>query len=164
MKFTAHIITGALLLATPVALAQSANANASATIITSLSLVNTTPLSFGAIVPGSSAGTVVVSPTDGTRTLSGVTSGGGSGAAASFTATGTGNQSFTITLPSSINISDNAGTPHTMLVDTFTSDPSGTGTLSSGTATFGVGAKLHVAANQTPNAYSGSFTVSIVYQ
>ena len=51
-----------------------------------------------------------------------------------------------------------------MLVDTFTSDPSGTGTLSSGTATFGVGAKLHVAANQTPNAYSGSFTVSIVYQ
>ena len=75
MKFTAHIITGALLLATPVAFAQSANANASATIITSLSLVNTTPLSFGAIVPGSSAGTVVVSPTDGTRTLSGVTSG-----------------------------------------------------------------------------------------
>jgi hypothetical protein len=50
-----------------------------------------------------------------------------------------------------------------MAVNTFTSNPSGTGTLSGGTQTLNVGATLNVAVGQLPGVYSGQFTVMVNY-
>jgi len=51
-----------------------------------------------------------------------------------------------------------------MDADNFTSTPSGTGTLSSGTQNLTVGATLNVAAAQTPGVYtSGNFNVTVNY-
>ena len=51
-----------------------------------------------------------------------------------------------------------------MTATTFTSDPSGTGTLTGGTQTLNVGATLNVAAAQPAGTYvSGAFDVTVNY-
>ena len=51
-----------------------------------------------------------------------------------------------------------------MTAGSFTSNPSGTGTLSSGTQNISVGATLTVAAGQVPGVYtSGNFSVTVNY-
>jgi hypothetical protein len=52
-----------------------------------------------------------------------------------------------------------------MALATFTSNPSSTGTLSSGTQNISVGATLTVGAAQTPGSYTTSspFTVTVDY-
>jgi type 1 fimbria pilin len=51
-----------------------------------------------------------------------------------------------------------------MTVDTFTSNPSGTGTLSGGAQTLNVGATLHVAGAQAAGNYTGTYNVTVAYQ
>ncbi|MBP1667258.1 MAG: hypothetical protein H6Q23_2118 [Bacteroidetes bacterium] len=58
-----------------------------------------------------------------------------------------------------------------MTIDTWTSNPSGTGTLTAGTSTLLVGATLNVDADQPGGVYntsnaggSGEFTVTVNYQ
>ena len=60
------------------------------------------------------------------------------------------------------------GGTETMTVDTFTSTLSGTGLVVTGTlvgtgGSFKVGGKLHVAADQTPGSYTGTFMVTAAY-
>ena len=88
---------------------------------------------------------------------------GGVFSAASFTVAGQASYTYAITLPTSCTITD--GASHNMTVATFTSNPSSTGTLSSGTQNISVGATLTVAAAQTPGTYTTStpFTVSVNY-
>ncbi len=52
-----------------------------------------------------------------------------------------------------------------MTVDTFTSTPSGTGSLAGGSQTLSVGATLHVAAAQAAGTYTSAtpFTVTVNY-
>ena len=51
-----------------------------------------------------------------------------------------------------------------MTAGTFTSNPSGTGALTSGTQDIAVGATLTVAAGQVPGVYtSGNFNVTVNY-
>ena len=50
-----------------------------------------------------------------------------------------------------------------MTVNAFASTPSGTGTLTLGTATVNVGATLNVAANQTAGSYTGTYPVTVNY-
>lgn len=140
----------------------TATADATATIVAAISIDNTEDLNFGEVVTSSGSGTVTVSPA-GVRTASGVTLGSDAAvSAASFSVTGGAGYTYDITLPSSsVTLSDNG---NTMSVDNFISDPSGSGTLSSGgTQTLNVGATLTVGENQAPGSYSGSFVVTVAY-
>lgn len=148
----------------------SATATAAATIVTPISIAKTVDMNFGNVaVSATTGGTVVLAPA-GTRTTGGA--GGvtlpataGTVAAASFTVTGAGSYTYAITLPAgSTTIDDNA--THTMTVDTWTSTPATTGTLSAGgSQTLLVGATLNVAAAQTAGSYLSDtpFTVTVNY-
>lgn len=143
----------------------SATASASAFIVTPISIANTVDMDFGNVAVASTGGTVVLA-TDGTRTSTGgVTLPviAGTVTAATFTVTGNPAYTYGITLPSA-DVTISNGTEN-MIVNTFTSDPSGTGTLTGGTETLRVGATLNVNANQDPGAYTTAteFTVTVNY-
>lgn len=148
--------------ATTAQAATTATANASADVVTAISITTAADLYFGKVVAGASLGTVVMS-TGGVRSATGgVVLGNASGAAAaSFSVTGENSATYSITLPSSITVTAGA---NNMTVDTFTSNPSGTGTLSgAGAQTVAVGATLRVAANQASGSYTGTFDVTVAY-
>jgi hypothetical protein len=88
----------------------------------------------------------------------------GTVAAAAFNVTGAANYTYAITLPgAATTITFGA---NNMTVDTWTSTPSGTGTLSAGgSQTLTVGATLNVGASQAAGTYvSGTpFTVTVNY-
>jgi hypothetical protein len=142
----------------------TATANATANIVVGISIANNTGLNFGQVVPGATAGTVVVpavaSPT---RTATGGTVLGnvGSTSSTSFTVTGAANATYTIpAFPNSFTVTD--GT-NTMVVNTFTA--STYGTLSAGgTQTFYMGATLNVGASQPfTGPFNGTYTVTVAY-
>lgn len=139
----------------------SATATATAVIVTPISIVRVADMSFGNIIADADGGTVLLVPV-GTRTLTGLSSPSvpGTIAAASFTVTGLNGATYSITLPASHIISSGG---NDMTVDTFTNNASGT--LTSGTETFGVGATLHVGAAQTAGTYTNAsgFTVTVNY-
>ena len=141
-----------------------ASANATATIITPIAIAHVEHLNFGNIVAGTGIGTVIVD-TEGDRTKTGdvilPTATPGTFNAAEFTVTGLANATYAITLPGSIDISTTGG--ETMTVTDFTSDPDGTGTLTNGTQTLYVGAKLTVLAAQASGEYTGTFNVTVAY-
>ena len=146
----------------------TATATATATIVTPISISKTADMSFGNIaVSASTAGTVILAPA-GTRTTGGA--GGvtlpattGTVAAAAFTVNGNGAYTYAITLPGSVTLTRASGS-ETMTASSFTSTPSGTGTLSGGTQNLTVGATLAVAAAQVAGVYtSGNFNVTVNY-
>jgi len=127
-----------------------------------IGISNTRALAFGELVAGVTSGTAVVSPA-GARILTGGVSAGNSGGitSASFTVTGIPLLTFAITLPSSAAITAGG---NSMTVNTFTSSPSGTGQLSVlGSQTVTVGATLNVGASQASGSYTGTFSVTVVY-
>jgi len=136
-------------------------ATGSATIITPISITKTVDMNFGSIAVGSTLGSVVLAP-DNTRTKSGgvtlpaVT---GTVTAASFTVNGLGTSTFSITLPTTYTITSGV---NTMNIDTFTSTPSGSGSLVGGTQTIKVGATLDVAASQPAGTYTNSTGFPVV--
>src|SRR3954468_5543181 len=143
----------------------SATASASATIITPISIVKTVDMNFGNVaVSATVAGTAVLAPA-GTRTTGGA--GGvtlpatnGTVSAASFTVSGQPSYTYAITLPSSCSITD--GSSHNMTVNSFTSSPASTGTLSStGSDILNVGATLNVSAAQASGVYSNATGVPV---
>jgi hypothetical protein len=145
----------------------SATATATATIVTPIAISKTVDMNFGNVaVQPSNGGTVVLNPS-GTRSgTSGVTLPAASGTvtAASFNVTGTGTYTYAITLPSTATIIDD-NAMHTMNVDTWTSNPSGTGNLTAGSQTLNVGATLYVGAGQEAGIYVSDtpFTVIVNY-
>lgn len=143
--------------------AQTATANAAATIVTPISIAKTVDLNFGAIVPSSAAGTVVVGNDNSILGNGGVTliPQLGTHSAASFTVTGAANATFSVTLPGNTTLTRGGGS-ETMTVSEFLHNA--TGTLDgTGAEAFKVGAKLAVAANQLPGQYEGTFDVTVTY-
>lgn len=144
--------------------AASETANATATVVAPIAITKSADLVFGKFSAGT-GGTVVMS-TAGGRTATGgvVLLTGTGGNAASFSVTGDANATYAITLPTSAaTITRSAGT-ETMSVDTFTSNPATTGTLSaSGAQTVTVGATLTVASAQVQGSYTGTFSVAVEY-
>lgn len=140
----------------------SASSNASAIVITPITVATTAHLVFGAVQPKSIAGSVTLSPS-GTRTGSNVVlSSMALGNAARFNITGHANANFTIALPSSITLT---GPGTAMTLSSFTSNLGTSGTIgAAGTAILRVGGTLAIAANQAPGSYSGSFNVTVNYQ
>ena len=128
-----------------------------------IAISNTGALGFGKFV-ARSGGTVVVSAT-GVRSVSGgvMLVPSGSGAAAQFAVSGDPNLTYSISLPAD-GVVALASSTNSMAVNTFTSSPSSTGTLSAGgTQTVSVGATLNVGSNQAIGNYSGSFNVTVDY-
>lgn len=142
----------------------NATATASATILTGISITKVQDMNFGRLNPGTGGGTAtistagVVTPTGDVTKLAGVTP-----TAASFTVSGETGYTFTITLPSSdYTITDGS---NTMIVNTFLSSPSSSGTISGGGTTLSVGAKLTISAGQASGTYTNGtgFTVTVNY-
>lgn len=161
------LIGAFLLLNTNVMSQATASAPASATIVTPIGITKMVDMNFGNIAVKGTAGTVVLS-TAGVRTPSGgvtLPATAGTVAAASFTVSGEGAYTYSITLPTSLTISDAAATPNTMTIDAFTSNPSGTGALTAGSQVLTVGATLNVGANQVTGAYTNAtgFDVTVNY-
>jgi len=164
--FTASVILTALSFSSFGQQTSSATASASATVITPISISKTVDMNFGNLASGTSSGTVVLTAAGSRSSTGGVTlpATTGSPTAASFTVTGQGSYTYSITLPASATTISDASS-HTMTVDTWSSTPTTTGTLSSGTQTLTVGATLHVGASQVPNTYTSAtpFTVTVNY-
>jgi len=157
------MLSGIAMLASQTASASTATGASSVTVIQPITIANVTPLQFGAVVSGGSSGTVVMSSA-GARSVTGgsVLGNAGSAGAATFAVVGLPSATYSITLPSSVTVADLSS--NNMTIDTFTSNPSGTGSLSVlGTQTLNVGATLHVNANQATGLYTGTFDVTVVY-
>jgi hypothetical protein len=125
-------------------------------------------LAFGTVVPNAIGGTVVINPFgSGARTATGVQVISSTYGPAAFTISGESNATYAVTLPSTTTITKTGGT-ETMTVDTFTSTLSGIGLVVTGRlvgteGSFTVGGKLHVAPDQLPGSYTGTFTVTAAY-
>ncbi len=144
----------------------TATATAAATIVSPITISKNADMSFGNLaVQSGTGGTVILAPA-GTRTsTSGVTLPATTGTvtAAAFTVNGTGSYTYAVTLPSTVTLTRASGS-ETMIASSFTSNPSGTGALSSGTQDIAVGATLTVAAGQVSGVYtSGNFNVTVNY-
>lgn len=144
--------------------AATASANATATVVTPIGISKSADLLFGKFV-ANNGGTVVMA-TNGTRTATGgvvLFNQSSTSNAASFAVTGEGSYTYAITLPGdgTVNLSD--GASHSMALNSFVSNPSGTGTLTSGAQTLLVGSTLTVSNAQAPGSYTGSFNVSVDY-
>jgi hypothetical protein len=143
----------------------SATATATGTIIAPIAISKTADMNFGNIVSGAALGTVVLTPAGVRSKTGGVFLPGTAGtvAAASFTVTGAIGFTYAITLPAAATTVTSGG--NTMTVDTWTSTPTGTGTLAGGTQTLNVGGTLHVGASQAAGTYiSGTaFSVTVAY-
>ncbi|MFD2286310.1 DUF4402 domain-containing protein [Pedobacter petrophilus] len=143
----------------------TASANASATIVTPISITKVTDMNFGNVAVSATAGSVILAPA-GTRTTSGgvtLPAVNGTVTAAVFTVNGEGAYTYAITLPSTALTITNGAV--SMTVTAFTSTPSATGTLAAGTQTLSVGATLNVAASQAAGLYTSAtpFNVTVNY-
>jgi Domain of unknown function (DUF4402) len=144
----------------------SATATATATIITPIAIANAVNMNFGNVAVNATPGTVVLTPASTRTATGGVTLPAVTGvvAAGSFTVTGQANATYAITLPGAATTITSGA--NNMTVDTWTSTPTPTGTLSAGgTQTLNVGATLHVAASQAAGTYVSGvpFQVTVNY-
>jgi uncharacterized protein DUF4402 len=134
----------------------------------SIAIARTADLNFGSLIATASAGTAVIDPATGGRTVTGgVVAAGGAFAPAGFDVLlcGSGGiKRFDVVLPSSaITLTGSGG--GTMTVDTFTQNPANHINGSTTVPTpFTVGATLHIAASQTQGTYSGVFSVTVARQ
>ncbi|MFC1659575.1 DUF4402 domain-containing protein [Pseudomonadota bacterium] len=121
----------------------------------------TTALAFGSILPDTSGGSIDVSSAGAISNNSGTATFFGGHSAAQFNVTGHANNTVYITY-SSGDVLTGPGTD--MGLGTFTDNTTGGAlTLSSGSATLNVGARLTYSASQTAGNYSGTYTVNANY-
>lgn len=155
------IVSSAVLTAS--AQAATDNANATATVVTTLTIATATNLVYGNLAPGASGGTLVMSPAGVRSTTGTVITYSSTFNAASFNVAGTADATYAITLPSNGTVTLSDGGANTMAVNDFTSNPSGTGTLTGGAETLYVGATLTVGSGQAAGSYSTTFDVTVDY-
>jgi hypothetical protein len=145
----------------------TATANAFATVIEALSIITVRDLDFGDIIAASSPGTVVITPVNGAGNPGIVTptlvTHLGNHHQAEFEVFGEPFRNVVMTLPATgITISSNS---NSMLVDTFTQAGASIFPIpADGSFGFGVGATLHVGANQPTGFYTGTFDMTVSYQ
>lgn len=135
-----------------------------AIIVTPTSFFLVEDMSFGTIVPGSSAGSVTIDEITGARMSAGgvVALAGDSAQRARFVAGGTEGQTVDLTLGPLPTLDDGNG--NTMPVTSLVMDGPSTRTFGPSMAMdIYVGGTLAVGANQAPGLYSGTFTLTIEY-
>ena len=163
LRYTLIAALAAPLFALPhAAMAAEATGQASAVVVTPISVSETASLSFGNIAPSATAGEVTVSTAGARSVTGGVSELGGTVAAGAFTVDGSGSATYGITLPAN-GVVTLTGPGTAMAVKDFGHSLSGTPTLSGGTGSFTVGATLEVGASQAEGTYNGTYTVSVNY-
>ena len=125
-----------------------------ATVITPLSEVQTTPMSFGTFAPSTTASTV---DSYGNTTGGALWFGGASPAV--FTANGTPTTNFTVVSDSSVILS--SGSQH--MTAALTAPSITLVTDGAGNKPFNITGLLSVAANQAAGSYAGTYNVSVHY-
>ena len=141
-------------------------ANASAAIVTPVTISKNEDINFGIVgVRSSYGGSLVLSPEGNRYASSGVVLQPNTGnvTAADFTVMGSNAYTYTIGFPASVVLSSvNSG--ETMLACGFTSIPAITGLLTGGMQRVKIGATLSVSALQKPGLYStADFEVMVYY-
>lgn len=143
---------------------ESGNATATATVVTPIAISKTADMNFGNVaVSSSNSGTVVLAPA-GTRTTTGeatLPASSGTVSAASFNITGESGYTYSIGLPSGSITLETGDQANSMLINSFTSDPDGTGTLTAGSETVNVGATLNLSAAQAAGVYTSSSDITV---
>jgi hypothetical protein len=165
--FLAGAAIAVALLGTTPALAATAPMSSKALLLKPLTLTKQSDLSFGTIIPSGSGDFVTIDADTGARTSA--TAGlvpTDPGFRARFASSGLNNQQvFLYTSPPG-NLSDGAG--HTLAVTSLSLDNSGipVRTLTPASQVFfvGIGGTIYVGANQAEGTYSGTFTLTAIYQ
>ena len=149
---------------------------AGAQLIVPMTLTETSPLHFGTITLTDASGGSVILSTANARTFTGgvsTTAVSPTSTNAAYDVTGTYNETYALTLPATITVTETVGTTATMTISDLTVLFNGgseetavgaTSTLSaSGTDNFSVGGTLTVAADQIGGVYAGTFPVTVDY-
>ena len=144
----------------------TAAVNASAKIITPISIVKVKDINFGDLVPSATTAVTVVMDQTGSITSDAqyfLANSSTPRTAASFTISGEAGHAYKINCPATIDL---VGPGDNM---TLTFDPSlainGTSlTLTGGTQTLNLGGSLALGINQTAGAYSKEFNVTVAYE
>jgi hypothetical protein len=161
MKNLTKLFMSAILLAglTTGANAQStATATTTATLISPISIAKDADMNFGQIAASGTAGTVVLGYANDASVFGGVSSpdGGATATTASFIVTGAATNGFSVTIPTSIQLTD--GGSNTLSVTDFTADLGAVSALVDGTKTIKIGATLTVPANAVAGTYTNTST------
>ncbi len=152
--------------------AATQNATSKALALRPITLVNSTALDFGSIVPGVANGTVTINSRTGVRTRTVVTLVGSTFSRAQFVATGTVGRIVTLTVSpaAAINITSGA---NTLVINTLRVSANGGAARTfgqnytipaSGTITYNMGGRLNVTANKPAGLYTGTFALTLNYQ
>lgn len=151
--------TASVALGAGTANAATASATATAEILQQVAVTKTADLSFGSLVPSTSASAsvTVAANAAGTRNCGGLTCSGTS-ASAAFTVTGASGLAVTVSGLSGLTALTGPGANMPISLSGSTLD------MSSGSDTLYVGGNLTVGANQAAGSYTGNFTVQVDYQ
>lgn len=147
------------------ALAATESVDITATIVPSVSLTVSQPLSFGSIVIGSGAGSLTLDPVGAVSSTGNVTSTGVQSPAMVTITAEPGMQLLTST-DSSVTLYSGSDT---MIVNNFQISDGTVGvpkimTLNFPSEDVTIGATLQIGANQPPGDYTGTFTYTVDYQ
>ena len=157
------------------ALAQAqATANITAQVVQPIAITTVTDLNFGILSVGTVGGTVVVQPTPGggctvsqTGDVDVGSTTGATATCAQFDITGANNAFYSVTLPTSVTITD--GGANSMTVNNFQACSITTSLCTSyqldntGYDQLTVGATLNVNGGQAQGTYTGTFQVTVEY-
>lgn len=140
--------------------ANVANSTATANVIAPMAILEVAALDFGDISEDGTGGAVEVLVSDGTRNPTGGASISASDAGnrGSYTVTGAGNRTYSIDIPDTTLTGLGTAMPVT-----FTHDAGATPTLSTGADAFLVGGTITMNAPQTPDSYTGTYSVTVNY-
>jgi Mat/Ecp fimbriae major subunit len=142
------------------ALATSQTGHASATILQAITVTENTQMNFASISAPAAGGNVVLAPAGTIGPVAGFVF-VGTPAAGVFGATGSANSPAVISFSSGDTLT---GPGAAMALGTFTTNPASPTVFDgSGNLTINVGATLTVGANQVAGAYSGTYTITVVY-
>jgi hypothetical protein len=147
------------------AVSSTVTGHITAEVISTLSAIEATQLSFGKFSPGTHGGKLIISPENAISVTGSVWPGSGIHSAASFYVTGEPGVTYTVTLPSSPVTITHVNSARTMTVEDWTSVPlpePGAGILEDGYQVVYVGATLSVGTlNDNPvGVYTGTYSIT----